>query len=186
MAEQDLELDTDVEGGGKSKKKLFIIIGAVVVILLGAVGGMFAMGMFGGDDAPTEETAGEEGESGDEKSEDGEEGGEEEIGEEALYLPLEPPFVLNFEGKSRVKYMQIALVAMSRNKKAIDMAKTHNPAIRNELTFLLSGQKFDEIVTADGKEQLKEEIMDTINAILKENGVGSGLEKIYFTSFVMQ
>jgi len=165
---------------------LFIIIGVVLLVLIGAGAGAYFMGVF--DDAPPEDVA-EESADGDEdeggnKGDDDEEG--EVLSDDALYWPIEPPFVLNFEGKSKAKYMQVGLVSMTRSQKAVDTIKKHMPAIRNELTFLLSSQKYIEMVTPEGKEQLREEIIETINTVIKQHGAGSGVQKIYFTSFVMQ
>jgi flagellar protein FliL len=189
MANEDLDLDVSGDESGeapkKSKKLLIIIIVAVLVIIIGAVGGMFAMGVF--DDAPeqtTEEVDGEEGS--DKKSPKKEEEDSEPVSEEAIYWPIEPPFVMNFEGKSKAKYMQVALVAMSRSKKAINTLKKHMPAVRNELTFLLGGQKYVEMITPEGKEQLRTETIESINNTLKQNGAKKGVENVLFTSFVMQ
>ncbi len=93
---------------------------------------------------------------------------------------------MNFEGKSKAKYMQVALVAMSRSQKSVDTLKKHMPAVRNELTFLLGGQKYVEMITPEGKEQLRSEVVESINNILKINGAGTGIKTVYFTSFVMQ
>jgi len=184
MADEDLELDVG-EGGApkKSKKMLFIIIGVVLLVLIGAGAGAYFMGVF--DSAPPEEEVAEEGAS-DEGGDDEGEDEAEELSDDAIYWPLEPPFVLNFEGKSKAKYMQIGLVTMARSQKSVDTMKKHMPAIRNELTFLLSSQKYVEMVTPEGKEQLRDEIMETINSVIKSHGAGAGMQKIYFTSFVMQ
>ncbi len=188
MADEDLELDVagDGEPPKKSKKLLIIIIVAVLVLILGAVGTMFALGMF--DDTSAEQTTeeGVDGESTDKKKKTAKEEEPEELEEDAIYWPISPPFVMNFEGKSKAKYMQVSLVIMARSQKSIDILKKHMPAVRNELTFLLGGQKYVEMVTPEGKEQLRSEIVETINTILKENGASLGIKKALFTSFVMQ
>lgn len=189
MANEDLDLDVSGDESGdapkKSKKLLIIIIVAVLVIILGAVGGMFAMGVF--DNAPEQTTEEAEGAKGaDKKASKDKEEAAEVPSENAIYWPIEPPFVMNFEGKSKAKYMQVALVVMSRSQKAIDTLKKHMPAVRNELTFLLGGQKYVEMITPEGKEQLRTEIIESINNTLKKNGAKKGVEKVLFTSFVMQ
>ena len=195
MANEDLDLDVDgLDEAPKSKKKLFIIIGAVVLVILLAVGGMFAMGVFSSEEPVAEEGA--TAEDGEELADTGKEGGgakdqgtdeeAEVLSDDAIYWPIEPPFVMNFEGRSKAKYMQIKIVAMSRSQKSMAALKKHMPAIRNELTFLLGSQKFVEMSTPTGKEQLREEILETINTIIKGHGGGRGLQKVYFTSFVMQ
>ncbi|MBF0264284.1 MAG: flagellar basal body-associated FliL family protein [Gammaproteobacteria bacterium] len=187
MANEDLDLDVDgEEEPPKSKKKLIIIIAAAVVLLiLLGVGGFF---MFSGGDEPVaQEGAAAEGNDAakDEKAAPPEE--EREILEEnAIYWPVEPPFVMNFEGKSKAKYMQIKVVGMSRSQKSMAAFKKHMPAIRNELTFLFGSQKYVELSTPSGKEQLRAEIIETVNDIIKSHGGGRGLSTVYFTSFVMQ
>ncbi len=192
MADEDLDLDVDGGGGEapkKSKKLLFIIIAVVLVIIIGAVGGMFAMGVF--DSAPEEQTTEEGADSGGDgdkkakKKNKGEEEGEE-LANDSIYWEIEPPFVMNFEGKSKAKYMQIGIVVMSRSQKSVDVLKKHAPAVRNELTFLLGSQKFVEMNTPEGKEQLRSEIIESINNIIKQNGAGAGIKNVLFTSFVMQ
>ncbi|MCU7837374.1 MAG: flagellar basal body-associated FliL family protein [gamma proteobacterium symbiont of Taylorina sp.] len=182
MADEDLELDgEEVEEAPKSKKMMIIIIvGVVLLLIVGIAGGLFATGFF--DDEPevteTEQTA------------DGEKSGEaskeEEVNLEVSYWPLEPAFVLNFEGKSKARYMQIGLEAAMTNEKAYAGVKKHLPVIRNEIVLLLSGQKYEEIVTPEGKEQLRAELIEVINSILKERKIKKGIDNIYFTSFVMQ
>lgn len=190
MADEDLELEVDGEAAPKkSKKMLFIIIGVVLVLILGGVGAMFALGMF--DDKPAAEQASEQADDAEtadkgDKTAETKKAEPEELADDAIYWPLEPPFVINFEGRSKAKYMQIRLVAMSRSKKTIETLKKHMTPIRAELNFLLGSQKYVEMATPEGKEQLRAEIIETINGILKQNGSGAGLETVYFTSFVMQ
>jgi flagellar protein FliL len=192
MADEDLDLDVDTGGEApkKSKKLLFIIIAVVLVIIIGAVGGMFAMGLF--DSAPEEQTTEEGvdagGDSGKKAKKKAKKKGEEEeeLANDSIYWAIEPPFVMNFEGKSKAKYMQIGIVVMSRSQIAVDMLKKHAPAVRNELTFLLGSQKFVEMNTPEGKEQLRSEIIESINNIIKQHGASAGIKNVLFTSFVMQ
>lgn len=179
MADEDLDLD-DGEEAPKSSKKLIIIIAAVVLLLIAAAAGMYFMGVF--DDDTPEQTSAQTGDADAEKTD------EEKVEEvvERSYWPLEPPFVLNFEGKSKARYMQIGLEVSTTNAKAFAAVKKHLPVIRNEIVLLLSGQKYQEMVTPEGKEQLRAELIETINNVLKQHKVKKGIDNIYFTSFVMQ
>ncbi len=182
MADEDLDLDSGEDAPKSSKKKLIIIIVAVLVLLIvGGVGGMFMMGFFdeASDPAEASQTA-----DGDAKT-NSEEGNSEEI-TEVSYWPLEPHFVLNFEGKSKARFMQVGLEVATSSEKSYAMVKKHLPVIRNEIVLLLSGQKYEEMVTPEGKEQLRAELIETINTILKQHKAPKGIDNIYFTSFVMQ
>ncbi len=180
MADEDLDLD---EGGAapKSSKKLIIIIAAVVLLLVAAGAGMYFMGFFDDETQATESA--QTAKAGDEKTVEEE---QPEALAERSYWPLEPPFVLNFEGKSKARYMQIGLEVATTNSKAYEAVKKHLPVIRNEIVLLLSGQKYEEIVTPEGKEQLRAELIETVNKVLKQHKVKKGIDNIYFTSFVMQ
>ncbi|RKZ98876.1 MAG: hypothetical protein DRQ43_00900, partial [Gammaproteobacteria bacterium] len=171
MADEDLDLNGDGEGEGegdeapKSSKKMMIIIIAGVVLLLiaGVVAGMFFGGFF--DDEPQQTEISQSIEDGSPAKE-----GEDTTGNsgQLSYSPLEPHFVLNFEGKSKARFMQIGLEVSTTNAKSYAAFQKHLPVIRNEIVFLLSGQKYEEMVTPEGKEQLRSELIETINNILKK------------------
>ncbi|MCK5649279.1 MAG: flagellar basal body-associated FliL family protein [Gammaproteobacteria bacterium] len=184
MADEDLDLDNGQEETPKSSKKMMIIIiiGVVLLLIIGIGGGMFVGGFFD-DKAETSQTA-DGGSDGDSDSGNAEESSEETA--DISYWPLEPAFVLNFEGKSKARFMQIGLEVATTDEKSYAAVKKHMPVIRNEIVLLLSGQKYEEMVTPEGKEQLRAELIETINIILKQHKAKKGIDNIYFTSFVMQ
>ncbi len=183
MADEDLELASEEEVPKSSKKMIIIIaLGVILLIALGGTAGFF-LGVF--DDEPAQ--------SGSSESADGKDGGKSSAADEdsaanleLTYWPLEPPFVLNFEGKSKARYMQIGLEAAMNNEKTFAAVKKHLPVIRSEIVLLLSGQKYEEMVTPEGKEQLRAELIEVINTVLKQRKTKKGITNIYFTSFVMQ
>lgn len=188
MADEDLDLDGgEEEEVPKSSKKMMIIIiaGVVLLIILGVGGGMFFGGFFDDEPVAAESSQNAEGESeGESNSSDSEETSEAIA--DISYWPLEPAFVLNFEGKSKARFMQIGLEVSTTNEKSYAAVKKHLPVIRSEIVLLLSGQKYEEMVTPEGKEQLRAELIETVNVILKQHKVKKGIDNIYFTSFVMQ
>ena len=188
MADEDLDLDSgEEEDTPKSSKKMMIIIivGVVLLLILGVVGGMFFGGFFDDKPVPVETTQNVDSESGGDTDSDNSEGSSEEF-EDISYWPLDPPFVLNFEGKSKARFMQIGLEISTTSEKSYAAVKKHSPIMRNEIVLLLSGQKYEEMITPEGKEQLRAELIETINIILKKHKAKKGIDNIYFTSFVMQ
>jgi flagellar protein FliL len=186
MADEDLDLDSGDGGNApKSSKKMLIIIiiGVLLLVTVAVLGTLFATGVF---DDSSEQTESSENAEAVDADPDSEESVGSEKPEDVSYWPLEPPFVLNFEGKSKAKYMQIGMEVATISDKAQAAVQKHMPVIRNEVVLLLSGQKYEEMVTPDGKEQLRAELIETINKILKQHNVRIGIHKIYFTSFVMQ
>lgn len=106
---------------------------------------------------------------------------------EALYSKLDPPFVVNFEAKGIMRFLQIQVEVMTRDKETVELLKIHDPLIRNNLLMLFSNQSFDKINTPEGREALRQEALKSIGeAIKSEGGKPKNVENLYFTSFVMQ
>ena len=57
---------------------------------------------------------------------------------DSLYLPLEPPFVVNFTHLDTLRYLQISLEVMYYEQELLDRVNAKMPAIRNELILILS------------------------------------------------
>jgi flagellar protein FliL len=104
-----------------------------------------------------------------------------------LYVVLDPPFVVNFEADSAVRFLQVAVQIMSRDPHTIELLKSSDPVIRNDLLLLLGNQKYETIASLEGKEKLRAESLETVRRIVKDGGGEPPLvEAVYFTSFVMQ
>lgn len=110
---------------------------------------------------------------------------EEELGE-PQYLKLRPPLTVNFERGQRISYLQAEVEIMSRHAGALEAAERHMPVIRNDLLMLFSDQSFQELNTREGRERLRRQSLEEINAILEEQGAEGQIESVYFTSFIMQ
>jgi len=104
-----------------------------------------------------------------------------------IFVPLDPPFVVNFQGDQAVRFLQIAVQVMTHSQVTADLLKLHDPVIKNDLLFLFGGQKVDEMATREGKEKLQAEALEAVRKIVKAaGGNGDSVEALYFTSFVMQ
>lgn len=161
------------------KKKIIIALLAVLIIVPGALYymGYIPIGGGGGDHG---------------------EGGEEEVAVEydshgnpipvgeALYFPLNPPFVVNFTHLGILRYLQISLEVMYKEQEFIDRIEMNMPAIRNELIMLLSNQSYDRLSSLDGKQEIRHEISVAINDIILHEEDPTDLGEIYITNFVMQ
>lgn len=178
MAEED-ELDGEIEGEGeapaKKSKTLLIIIIAVLALAGGGGGAYFFLKGDSGDELATADGEGEE---------EAEE--EEEMPATPYYFSLNPPFVVNFVGKGRTKFLQVNIEGLTRNPTVKEDITTHLPQIRNNIVFILSSKRHQDLVTAEGKEALRKQLLEEMRSILvKETGNGD-IEDIYFTSFVIQ
>ena len=195
----DIEDDAEEGKGQEKKKKNWLLIGIIsllVVILLGGttVGGLYFAGVFDSDEAgETKKQKKADGEEGDEESDeesDEEDEGDGEEGEDgpkpAIYIPIESTFVVNFEGATRVRFLQVTVELMTRDATVVDAVKTHMPVIRNNLTFLFSGRSYEQVSSIEGKEQLRADALKEVQTIMETETGNPSVEAMYFTSFVTQ
>jgi len=155
-----------------SNKKMIIIIALVVLVLVGASVGL-TLFLIGGDksDTPVAE----------------EQAAEEEPPAKAIYMSLAPPFVVNFQSdKGRTRFLQVSLKAMTRDEAVLNVVSQHMPLIRNNLILLFSKQKLNDLLTADGKEKLRGEVLAEIQKVVAKEYGKPAVEDVYFTSFVIQ
>ncbi len=105
----------------------------------------------------------------------------------AQYVKLDPPFVVNFEARGLMRFLQVTVEIMARDALTIEAIKKNDPMIRNDLILLFGSQRYEDISTREGKEALRAEALQTVAQVIDaEGGDGSKVEQLYFTSFVMQ
>ena len=190
MAEEDEDQETEKKPKGSiiTKILLFGVLPLMTAIVL-VVGGLFIAGILPGEStskANVEDGDSEEEDEDDEDFEDEEEDDEDEAPMPAVYIPIDPAFVVNFASQGKARFLQITVEVMTREAEVPDLVKLHMPAIRNNLVLLFSAQTFDNVSTLEGKEALREEALEVIQSILEEETGDVGVEAVYFTSFVMQ
>ena len=183
MAEEELELDVNLQTG--SKKTVLIIVIAVLVLNLVGAGVWYFLS--GNDDSNSTSTE------------------TEEALEPLTYLTMVPEFVVNFGPDSKVRYLQVDLQVSTRDKAAFTTVNTYRPIIRNDILMVLSSMDFDVLKNRDGKEALQKKILNAINKVVVSAGhdtpddskeknelaaedviVKGPIQNVYFTSFIMQ
>ena len=103
-----------------------------------------------------------------------------------IYMPLEPPFVVNFTHRGTLRYLQVSLELMYYDQSLLDRVNEHMPAIRNELILLFSDQEYEQLSTQEGKQKLRSDIIAAVNALIDNEGNSEDTGAVYLTSFVMQ
>jgi flagellar FliL protein len=102
-------------------------------------------------------------------------------------VTLEPPFVVNFEAESTVRFLQITIGVMTRDEKVEHLIRDNDPRIRNDLLLILGNQSYETVSKLEGKEELRKRCLESVRAVVAESGgEGPAVEALYFTSFVMQ
>jgi flagellar protein FliL len=96
-------------------------------------------------------------------------------------IPLET-FIVNLAGSKgrRIAKVNIEL-EISGDNLSIEIEQ-RKAQIRDMIIILLSGKTYDQVATKEGKDQLREEIMKTVNAFLTKGKIN----QVYFTEFLYQ
>ncbi len=185
-AAKDKQEPAAAKGG---KKTLLIVITAVVLALGAGGGGMwFFMSKTHADETTADADEGEHDAAGDSKEKGkGKKAKEAAPKAPAIYVEFTPPFVVNFDAKGVMRFLQVGVQVMTRDPQTSEFIKLHDPKIRNDMLMLLGSQTFDSINTVEGKETLRKQALQVIAKVVgDEGGKAKEVEDLYFTSFVMQ
>lgn len=173
--EQSPKVAKPAGGGGRG---LLIVILATQLLVLAGVGYLFAHQ--GREPASATEAA---------KTTSEAPAGAEEPTEAGppIYQSLDPAFVVNIAADNgRMRFLQLSVQIMSRDKKVIAAVKDNEPIVRNNLLLLFSNQKLADIATLQGKEDLRKRALAEVRGVLDGQNAPSDVEALYFTSFVVQ
>lgn len=111
---------------------------------------------------------------------------DEAIGNGSVYVQLEPNFTINYTDNNRLRYMTLAVsLAVENNEAALDV-NAHSDAIRHEIIMLVSAKTDADFNTLEGREQLKQEVLERVQAVL-EREVGEPLvSDVFITDMILQ
>lgn len=159
----------EVEKSG-DKSKLIMVIVILALLLLLAVGAVAYLLLVGGGQSAAALS---------------------EQAQEAQAAPGEPIYVdvskvlVNLQHGGRTRYVQADIELMSYSPKVIEQAQRDMPAIRDRLLFLISAQDFAALKTVQGKEALRADALQAVNAVL---GLAppDAIEALYFENFILQ
>ncbi len=174
------------EEGKPAKKSPMMLIIIVAAVVLAGGGGYFFMSKSKAKVAAPEEAGdGAHGEAAPAKAEHGEAKGEKgKEGDKSgggVIKPLDT-FIVNLADPSRPRYLKIT-IQLEMDKQETDAEVTSKmPQIRDSLIILLSSKTLEEISTAEGKYQMRDEILARINQFMKKGKVVGA----YFTDLVVQ
>lgn len=153
----------------KSRRKLLVLLVAVIVVLVGAGAGTVAV--LRSKTSPAKPA---------EHAEETAHAPEVESGVVAL-----EPFVTNLAGGDGDRFIKCTLRLEFERREESDKIKASEIAItrlRDRILTLLSSQRFDAVVTAEGKETLRAEIRTQA----EDAAAGAKVREVYYTEFLVQ
>ncbi len=160
--------DPEVKDAGQSKKGLspLILVLVAVVVLAVAGGGFFFLVMTkqGSDKAQKKEQV------------------EEKKEEPGIFYQFEDPFIVNLAEANAERYLKVSPVFEVDNKDVLEEITQKLPKIKDILITIFSSKTLDDVMPLAGKDRIKQEIMDKVNAVLSKGKVIA----VYFSDFVIQ
>lgn len=165
---QNEQTENTAPAGKKGANKVVIVMGVAMLAMAGVSGYLVlqARGSHGASATPDEPKV--------------------VMSQQEQYLPLDPPFVVNFKDDQSMRFLQVGVSLMSHDAAALAAAKDADPVIRNALVMLFSSQDYAILSDAAGKQKLQAQALDAVRKIIEKRLGRPGVEGLYFTSFVMQ
>ncbi|MBN9286710.1 MAG: hypothetical protein BGO43_11095 [Gammaproteobacteria bacterium 39-13] len=102
------------------------------------------------------------------------------------FYKLKPAIVVNVPAIDKTRYLQVDVELMARKGTSVETIEAYGPLIRNDLITLFSNEKYEDIATAEGKEQLRKKALEAVQRIMKKNTGDVGVDQVLFTNFVSQ
>lgn len=198
------------EEGKRPDKKMLIIAGALVTLMLVVMGVLVVVLLKVSNPPPQEQqtivvdtkglplptkekseetvVTAEKGKEGKEtKVKDGKEKEDKKSKEDKpSYYKFSPAFIVNIPSNGRLRFLQIEVQLMAKNEDELKNIEAYAPVIRNDLITLFSSQNYDDMLTPDGKDNLRKSALTVSRKILKENTGKPSVEQVLFTNFVTQ
>jgi flagellar FliL protein len=165
--------------GEKPKSKMLLIIALIALIVLAAGAGAFVLlkGDEQGEDA--EASATQEKAKPKPKKKD--------AAAAPTFMPLDA-VVVNLADPGTTRYAQVGLTLQLEDAKTADEVKKYMPAIRNGILMLISRRTADELLSAEGKAKLAEEILEMVQKTtdMEPYKGYSPVEAVLFSSIIVQ
>jgi flagellar protein FliL len=150
----------------KSRMIFFVILGLGILLLGG--GGFFVYAKFLAHPPAAETIAGQE-----PKKE-----AAQVIGE----MLVMDPFVVNLVDPKGKRYLKVKIELELESKEAVEKAAKATPKLRDMVIMMLTSLGFEEVMTPEGKIQVRDELLVRFNEIMRPDHI----KNIYFTEFVVQ
>ncbi|MEK7703275.1 MAG: flagellar basal body-associated FliL family protein [Nitrospirota bacterium] len=92
------------------------------------------------------------------------------------------PFIVNLAGATEVKFLKVTVKLKLAKADCTRFVEPHVAEIRDSILMLLSSKEYEMINTVQGKMELRDEVLERVKNIVKEDRVKSA----FFTDFVAQ
>lgn len=157
--------------GKKSKSTLMIIIIVLLLLVLGGGGAGYWLAFVKDADTEEDSTVARK-----KKKQKG--------AEAPVFVSLDA-FTVNLQGEDN-QLLQTAITLQVDDEEEATRLKQHMPLVRSRLVLLLSSKNAEDILTAEGKNKLAEEIAEQVKQPFSPRDFPMEVHNVLFTSFIVQ
>lgn len=169
MVDEAIQNEATEAGEAAAKKsRLPLILIVLVVLGGGAGGGWYFLGTGSGEAGEAAVAAAEE------------------VHKDPVYFTLAENLVVNFQSPGGTRFLQVGIDLMTYDKDGVHALEQHAPVLKSNLILLLSDQSQENLLSREGKEQLRSDALGEVRAAMTRLHGSPIVESLYFTSFVMQ
>ncbi len=102
------------------------------------------------------------------------------------FYKLRPVMVVNIPSADKTRFLQVDVELMVKNSSGVENIEAYAPIIRNDLIILFSTQRYEDLLTLEGKELLRKKALETVQKVMKQNTGDTTVDQVLFTNFVSQ
>ena len=102
------------------------------------------------------------------------------------YFEIPEPFVVNIQGEDPISFLQVNAQLKTPERSLKSHLQDHLPIIRHTMIMLLSEQNVETVRSVSGKENLRKQAVQELQAVLKEQTGEIAVDNVYFTGFIIQ
>ena len=100
------------------------------------------------------------------------------------YFALKPSIVSNLTGGP--KYIRCDIQLMTEQPDEVYQLETHAPALRHAILMLIAGQNGRALTSREGKEKLRADALESVQATMKEMTGKEIVNDLYFTAYYVK
>lgn len=166
--------ETSAPSGGSGQKPILLI--ALAIINMAVVGGVGFM-LYKGKQKEAAEPKIEQVIKGEADAQHKEATEEKEV--VGKVIPLET-FIVNLAGSKGRKVAKVNMELELKGDKTSEEIEKRKAQVRDIIIIILSSKTYEEVSSREGKDNLRNEIKDTINSFL----VSGKISNVFFTEFI--
>jgi flagellar FliL protein len=184
MAEEESKEQAQTEKKSGNMLMIIIIVVLILIILIGAVVAFLLMGDDDSQSSPepqVKEASAPKQKKPARASESVEFDDNRQLSDIGILYPMDT-FTVNLKSDSGRRYLKVTLsLELEGEELSLELdAKT--AVLRDRVIRILSSKTLEEISSKKGKAKVSVQLMDTLNAMIKDGNI----KGIYFTEFVIQ